>query len=236
MLNEISDVINKTTGSIALIMIFFQIVVAWRRAKDLKVQSLSCAPSHNNGQKEEIQGELMHHHGHRIDKSNDLKMIGEKHPVWEWSRKETGRDASRSTVIYGPYFSTFDEPGIYRARYRIIAKGFQKPPSGENLPLLLLDILRTQEAFYRPENTIKGTQHQVSARIVFFDDLADEKKGHEFDLSFHYPGEDLWEFRVTAFDGTAGRPDNIAKYGESVRIFFDSITIFKIRKFKFPWE
>lgn len=237
-----NEVLSAAYGAIAgvvgaIVLNLTQAIVSLFRSKDKKIQILRCAPDYNRGQPEESRGELMHHHGHRLDKPDELKKLGFENPVWEWSTEKTGIKTlhSPSTVIYGPYSSGLVEPGAYYARFRIIGKEFQNTANDENLPLLELDILRTREAFCRPQNHVEGEQKQVSIRTVFFKELSDEE-WHDFDVPFYFPGEDLWEFRVSAIDGTVGRPDNIKRHGKATRIFFDTITIYKKNKFKLPWE
>lgn len=214
--------------------VFQQIVnIVERAIEELKysvpspLRTFFCAPDFNRGQDTEDAeiGELMHHYGRRIEDTNELRILDVNHPVWEWTRTEVGRNAPRFMVIYGPYTSNFNKKGELIARYRIIGTGLHKPENKTELPLLELDILRTEEIHgcsgYPPERKLKS----MNRIYVKYSDLSDGK-WHEFEVPFSFDYGYLWEFRIEAFDGTHGKPDNIAHYGNSVRLFFDNISIY----------
>jgi len=57
----------------------------------------------------------------------------------------------------------------------------------------------------------------------------------DFELKFYSDAQGVWEYRVHAYDGVDGRPDNVRRFGCDVRILFDTVTIRKLNKLNLPW-
>lgn len=94
------------------------------------IATYQCASDINRGQVGEVEGELKHHHGKRVDSANELTKLGVNNPVWEWTRDRTGDNPFKGpggSLFYGPYATDFTEPGLYSITFRILGKGFTKP-------------------------------------------------------------------------------------------------------------
>lgn len=244
LLNPIHDqtILNAfgaAIGGFLGVVLFFcvRLVIEQFRTRPITVRSYSCAHDQNVGDPHEYEGQLMHHHGRRITDVADLQKITKTKPVWEWSTTPCGKDEGTS-VIYGPYTTDFSEPGEYEVLFRIRAFGMAKKSELNHDPIVLeLDVTRTTPDYLAAPNGIQqfGAIVTVCRHFVRASDLA-ESRWVDFPLRFYATGEGVWEYRVHAFDGVSKSPNNIAHFGGSLRLFFDSITIRRLRKMVLPWD
>ena len=211
------------------------LIERWMPKKDL-IKTYLCASNINIGDSNEIDGELKHHHGKRVDDQSELQRIEVSNPLWEWTREPAGV-GSGGSVIYGPYSTDFAESGNYSVIFRIRGMGFTQPIDiTRDVPILLLDVNRSIEQYMPVDGNIINLQAQnrFAVRYVRASELA-TGKWNDFELVFNCDGPGVWEYRVYAYDGVSLNPDSINQFGVNVRIFFDTITISKVKKINAPW-
>jgi hypothetical protein len=203
------------------------------------IANYQCASDINRGQKNEVEGELKHHHGKRIDDANELIRIGADNPVWEWTRERTGDNPfvnGGGSIFYGPYATDLTEPGLYQVIFKIRGIGFTRPEEITNdVNLLRLDVnCILPEIVGLPQGAANVAKHEDAARrFVRVSELA--KEGwQEFILQVWSDGRGTWEYRAWAFDGAGFKPDNFDRLGKDARIFFNTVTIKKISKLNLP--
>lgn len=205
-----------------------------------------CASDVNKGQAGEIEGELKHHHGKRIDNKDELARLGVNNPLWEWTRDRTGDNPypKGGSVFYGPYATDLTDPGLYLVTFRVRGTGFTKPKEITNDVILLrLDVncVLSQTSWSSTTGSSQGAasvskqdKHECAAqRFLRVSNLA-EDGWQEFELQVWSNGRGIWEYRVWAFDGAGFSPDNFDGLDKGVRIFFDSVTVKKIGKLNLP--
>ncbi|MDY7036658.1 MAG: hypothetical protein SV375_10925, partial [Thermodesulfobacteriota bacterium] len=211
------------------------LIERWRPKKDL-IKTYLCASNINVGDNNEVDGELKHHHGKRVDDQFELQRIEVSNPLWEWSREPAGV-GSGGSVIYGPYSTDFTESGKYSVTFRIRGMGFTQPKDiTRDVPILLLDVNRSIERYVPVDGKIINLQAQnrFAVRYVRASELA-TGEWKDFELVFNCDGPGIWEYRVHAYDGVSLKPESINQFGASVRIFFDKVTISKVKKINIPW-
>jgi hypothetical protein len=224
---------GSAIGGLCGVIIFFlvRLLVEWMRSKPSDIHTYLCGNDLNQGQPNEADGELKHHHGSRISHRAEYQALDASNPLWEWTRTPAGQGAGNS-VIYGPYSTDFAEPGLYSATFIIRGIGFAKPAEIINdLILLEIDVLKTIPSQLTPG---PGVQHKISRQFIRVSELA-EGGWRKFELRFCSDGQGLWEYRVFAYDGLDNKPDNIGTFGSQVRILFDKVIICKINKLSLPW-
>lgn len=227
--------VGAAVGGFIGVVLFFiiRIGVELCRLKSKEVHSYKCGNELNQGQQNEVDGELLHHHGRRVADKSEYESLDAKNPLWEWSRNAVGRGAGAS-LIYGPYTTDPSEPGLYKAIFKIKGIGFSKPKEIINdLILLKLDVNKTIPGYAvtNSQLSIIPQQYEIGRHFIRVSDLA--KGGwHSYEVPFYSDGQGIWEYRIYAHDS---HPDNIGQFGSNVRILFDTITIKKIRKFQLPW-
>ncbi len=217
-------------GSVAYVIIT---LARYFLARPKLIRTYLCANEANQGQEDEEKGQLMHHHGHRIAEEAAYKNLGAKNPIWEWTKEEAGIKVEQpiKSVIYGPYSTDFPMPGSYFAVFKIRAMGIPKPEHlRQHLVLLTLDVNQIKD-----EGLIdlRPVHRRVAIRYVRANELAQDK-WQKFEVPFYSDASGVWEYRVIAKDGKGDRPNNIDKFGENVRIFFDTIHIMKCPEKKLP--
>ena len=220
----------------ASIWFFVRFLIARLRPRKSLIKSYSCANKINLGDNNEVDGELKHHHGKRVDDESELRRLGFKNPVWEWT-KDTAGVGSGGSVIYGPYSTDFAESGKYSVVFMVKGMGFTQPQDiTRDVPVLLLDVNRSIEQYMPVDGNIVNLQAQnrFAVRYIRASELA-TGEWKSFELVFNCDGPGLWEYRVYAYDGVSLHPDNIRQFGSNVRIFFDKVTISKINKMQIPW-
>ena len=221
----------------ASIWFFLRFLIAQVRPNKNVIKSYLCANEINLGDKNEVDGELKHYHGKKVHDYSELKSLGFKNPVWEWTKEIVGNVASGDAVIYGPYSTDFAESGIYSVAFMVKGMGFtQSKDITKDRLVLLLDVNRTIEQYVPDGDKIKNIQPQnrFAVRYVRASELA-TLEWKSFELVFNCDGPGLWEYRVYAYDGVSLRPNNIGKFDENIRIFFDKVTISKINKVQISW-
>lgn len=210
-------------------------LIARLRPNKNVIKSYSCANRINLGDNNEMDGELKHYHGKRVDNYSELRF---KNPVWEWTKKAVGNVESGDAVIYGPYSTDFAESGKYSVAFMVKGMGFTQPQDiTRDVPVLLLDVNRSIEQYVPVDGKIKHViaQNRFAVRYVRASELA-TSEWQSFELVFNCDGPGLWEYRVYAYDGVSLQPDNIiGEFGPNVRIFFDKVTISKINKVQISW-
>lgn len=215
----------------ASLWFFVRFLIQRLRSKKDLIKEYSCASNINIGVQHEVDGELKHHYGKRIDNDSELN-----NPVWEWNCKPT-EAGSGDAVIYGPYSTDFTESGKYSVIFRVRGMGFtQLKDITRDVPIILLDVNRSIEQYIPVDGKIKNVQAQnrFAVRYVRVSELA--FGGWEnFELVFNCDGTGVWEYRVYAYDGVSLKQDNISQFGSNIRIFFDKICISKINKSDIPW-
>ncbi len=229
--------VGAAVGGFIGVILFFRVRVYYeeRRTQPRHIRTYLCGNNRNRGQGTEEEGELMHHHGKRLVDSAELQKIKADHPVWEWTKDPVGRGAGAST-IYGPYATDFPKPGTHSTVFRIKATGLTRPEDiTDDVVLLQLDVNKTVSE-YMP--TVQGiaairTQYQTAIRYVRASELA-QQGWVEFELRFHSDAHGVWEYRVIANDGLDNKPDNIARFGKEVRIFFDTVAIHEVKESLLP--
>ena len=229
---------GSAVGGFLGVTLFF-LVRFWievRRNKPKEIKKYCCGNDQNRGQNNEFEGELMHHHGKRIEDKAEYENFSVNYPIWEWTKIPCGIRAGAS-VIYGPYSTDFSEPGLYSAVFNIRGIGFSRPTEIINdLILLEIDVNKTIPQYSASEEGAKiiGAQYKIALRYIKASELA-IGGWQEFELTFYSDAQGLWEYRIIAFDGLDNKPDNIGKFGDNVRILFDKIIIRKINKIQLPW-
>ena len=140
-------------------------------------------------------------------------------------------------MIYGPYSTDFSEPAEYEVTLVMRGLGLPEPRElQQDLILLRLDITRTTQRFFPAvgggvagSNTITT----VARRYIRASELA-RARWREISIRFYASGEGLWEYVILAFDGISEKPNNIATFGEHVRLFFDRVIIRRRQKMVIP--
>jgi hypothetical protein len=220
----------------ASIWFFVRFLITKFRRDRIFIKSYSCANNINLGDNNEVDGELKHHHGKRIDNESELRRLGMKNAVWEWTRTPAGV-GSGGSVIYGPYSTDFAESGKYSVIFRVRGMGFTQPQDiTRDVPVLHLDVNRSIEQYMPVGGKIENLQAQnrFAVRYVRASELA-SSDWKDFELVFNCDGPGVWEYRIYAYDGVSLTPDNISQFGANVRIFFDKVAIFKINKMNISW-
>ena len=219
-------------GSFAGVIVFFLVRLVIEKIRSAKkiVTTYLCANEQNQGQATEFEGELMHHHGKRIIDTDDLKKFNANNPLWEWTSTPVGRGTGTS-MIYGPYSTDFEEPGVYSAMFRIKSIGLADPKEITRDHILFeLDVNATT-----PDYGIKQTgeivgfnaQNKFARGYVRISHLA-QKGWVDFELRFFSNAQGIWEYRILP------NVENLAMVGPDVRIVFDRITIYKVPKLQIP--
>ena len=230
--------VGSALGAFLGVIVFFlvRLCIEWKRSSPEHIRTYLCGNDLNQGQDNEREGELLHHHGERISNETDYRRLGAKNSLWEWTTQPVGR-GSGDTVIYGPYSTDFAEPGLYSATFVIRGIGFSKPTEITNdLILLELDVNKTMPQLTSSQTgpSIYGVQYKIARHFITVSELA--KGGwQKFELRFYSDGQGIWEYRIFAHDGLDNKPDNISKFGTQVRILFDQVIIRKISKLNLPW-
>lgn len=208
------------------------------------ISSYFCVSKTNKGQAVEFDGDLKHHYG-KI--AQDFQTLGVDHPVWEWTKDKAG-DKTGTAVLYGPYSTDFPQPGRYEARFRICATGLPVERHLQNdFPLIELDVNQVRFVDGSEENTETDKSEpkekeakksldyhrrsfiRISRKFIRARELADGQ-WHEFNLQFHSNAEGQYEYRAFVNDGLDGRRDTMKDFGNSVRLFFDTVEIWKINE------
>jgi hypothetical protein len=206
------------------------------------VATYQCASDINKGQAGEVEGELQHHHGKRVDNKDELGRLGVNNPVWEWTRDHAGGNPypKGASVFYGPRATDLTDPGLYVITFRIRGTGFTKPKEITNdVNLLKLDVncVLTETSWSSTggsSQVSKQDKHECAAqRFLRVSHLAQDG-WQEFNLQVWSNGRGIWEYRVWAFDGAGSSPDNFSGLDKGVKIFFDSVTIKKTGKLNLP--
>lgn len=232
---------GAAVGGFLGVIVFFlvRLRIAKLQARPKFVRSYSCAHDQNLGDANEYEGQLMHHHGRRLTDKNDLKTIGKTAPIWEWTRSPCGQGGG-ATVIYGPYTTDFSEPGEYEVSFSVRAIGIPKKSELNHDPIILeFDVTRTTTRFV-PASTQEGVMSfrppiTVSRHFVRASDLA---QGGWIDIPvrFYAMGEGVWEYRVFAYDGVSKPLNHLSHFKDTIRLFFEKVSISRIRKMVLPWE
>lgn len=218
-----------------LVFFLFRLLYEIIRCRPKIIRIYKCTSDTNQGQENEVEGELKHHRGKRVDNDRELAALGVKDAVWEWTRDRAG-DKKGDSIFYGPYSTDFTEPGLYSISFRIRGKSFTKPTEiTEDVNVLELDVncitpqlVGVQQAVASVSNHLK-----VARRFVRVSELA-ESGWHDFELRIWSDGRGIWEYRAFAFDGESLKSDNLKRFGADVRIFFDKVVIKKLDKIKSP--
>jgi hypothetical protein len=232
------NAVGAAAGGFLGVFLFFlvRLVVEKIRSRRKFIRQYSCAHDQNIGDANEYEGQLMHHHGERVTDENELEKISRHKPVWEWNRRPCGKGQGTS-IIYGPYTTDFSEPGEYEVSFRIKGFGISKQAELTHDPIILeLDVTRSTPELIPTPGGIAALNSiiTVSRHFVRASDLA-RRRWAKIRLRFYATGEGVWEYRVFAYDGVSKSPDNIAHFGQSMRLFFDTVTIKRIRKMLLPW-
>jgi hypothetical protein len=232
------NALGAAAGGFLGVILFFLIrfLIEKARARPILLRRYSCAHDQNVGDANEYEGQFMHHHGKRLTDPAELNKIGIGSPVWEWNKTPCGK-GSGTSVMYGPYTTDFSEPGEYEVLFRTRAFGIStKSELGHDPILLEFDITRTTPRYVpTPDGVVPfNAIITVSKRFVRASDLAGGK-WTDIALRFYATGEGVWEYRIHAYDGVSKSPNNIAHFGESIRLFFDTVAIMQIRKMVLPW-
>jgi len=221
-------------GVVAFFLLRFYI--EWVRSKPAHVRTYLFGNSLNQGQEDETEGELLHHHGRRVTDQNELNELDAKNPLWEWTKEPVGRN-SGAAVVYGPYATDFTEPGLYSAAFIIRGIGFTKPSEiTKDVILLELDVNKSISKYTTFEDKLAAyaAQYKIARRFVRVSEIA-VGGWQSFELKFYSDGQGLWEYRVFAYDGLYNKADNIGRFGSEVRILLDKVIINKVRQFSLPW-
>ncbi|MDA1275261.1 MAG: hypothetical protein O2960_14625 [Verrucomicrobia bacterium] len=213
-----------------------------RKNKPTLVRQYFCVSKANIGQESEFEGDIKHHYGKVAE---DFDKLGVNHPVWEWTRSRSG-DKTGTAVLYGPYSTDFPQPGHYAVRFRICATGLPVEKHLQNdYPLIDLDVnqvrfldgsedtIETDKSETQEKVIKKSIEYhrrnftKICRKFVFASELSDGQ-WHDFELQFHSDAEGQWEYRAFVNDGLHGRRDTMNDFGSSVRIFFDTVALWKL--------
>lgn len=229
-------------GGFLGVILFFgaRLVVELCVTRPKTIRTYMCVTPLNRGKKPEMRGELEHHRGKVVEDRETLKKFGVDHEVWEWSRDPT-ETGEGDCLFFGPYSMDATEPGLYEAVFRIRGSGFQKPKEiASDWDIISLDVYRT-----RIETGLSGDgktvaryplQEYLARQNVRVSDLT-RSGWRNYTLRFYSGGQGELEYRSSAFDGVYPniKRDLIKNCGTSVRIFFDTVTIKRLKKFSLPW-
>jgi hypothetical protein len=234
--NAAGAAVGGFLGVVILFLVKWGIEVA--RSKPKVVKIYQCASSINRGQKTEVEGELKHHHGKRVEIKEELEKIDAKNPVWQWTRDRTGDNsfAKGGSIFYGPYATDLTDQGLYSIIFRIRGVGFTKPKEITNdVNLLKLDVNCILPQIVGVQQGVAGVQKHEDAgrRFVRVSELA-QGGWQDFELRVWSNGRGIWEYRAWAFDGSGLDPDSFADLDKNVKIFFETVTIKKIQKVNLP--
>ncbi len=228
--------LGSAVGGFLGVMVY-RMYLEKKEATPLLIQEYHCANEPNQGQEDEQLGQLMHHHGHPITTEEEYKNLGSINPIWEWSRQETGRPTDKQplkSVIYGPYSTDCRKPGLYHAIFRIKATGIASSADvHKHLTLLTLDVNHIEYEYsgFETHYRLDEVHRRVGVRYLRADELTNDG-WREYEVPFYSDGTGMWEYRVIAKDGSGDHPDNIGKFGDKVRIFFDAIQIQQVREIR----
>ena len=156
--------------------------------------------------------------------------------MWEWNRTPCGR-AEGTSLIYGRYTTDFSEPGEYEVSFAVRAFGISKRSELNHDPIILeFDITRTTPEYAPTPAGIANFNSitTVSRHFVRASDLA-RSRWINIPLRFYATGEGVWEYRIHAYDGVSKSPDHIKHFGANIRLFFDTVSIRRLRKMLLPW-
>ncbi len=238
------NALGSGIGGFIGVLIFFSVRAAIEkyRTKPQFVTRYYVANDLNVGQEKESYGQILHGYGSRITDENDLEKYGFKNPVWEWKKENV-----KNILIYGPYATDLNEPGKYRIEFTIKGIGFSKPDEIiKDYILFEIDVLETVSRT-EPRNETDPTRRLLFSDVIRFSesniigkkylrvsDLANSRNS-KFCIIVNSNGKGIWEYRASAYDGTGGSEDNLSKFGNTIRIFFDKIEVYKIRDYHLPW-
>lgn len=229
-------------GGFLGVILFFgaRLIVEYIRSRPKTVKVYRCVTQLNRGKPPEMKGELEHHRGKLLSDPGELKKLGVKHEVWEWSRDATKQDAG-DCLFFGPYSMDSTELGLYEAVFRIRGSGFQKPKEiSSDWDILSLDVLRTRLETGLSSDGKTVVQYRLNEffarQNVRVSDLT-RSGWRDYALRFYSDGKGEWEYRCSAFDGVFPnvKADLIQNCGTGVRIFFDKVTVKQLKKFNLPW-
>jgi len=233
------NALGAAAGGFAGVILFFlvRLIIEKIRARPKLLRRYSCAHEQNRGDTNEYEGQLMHHHGRRVAEESELRKIGKAKPVWEWNRTPCGREPHGSSVIYGPYTTDFSEPGEYEVSFSTRAIGISKKSELSHDPIILeFDITRTTVTYAATPTGIQffNPPITVSKHFVRASDLA-QRRWVNVPVRFYATGEGVWEYRIHAYDGVSKPLDHIGHFSQSIRLFFDTIAVKRIRQMVLPW-
>jgi len=237
-MDTIWSIIGSAFGGFLGVIVFY--LVKWKleiiKAKPKLVAEYLCANFQNQGQESESEGDLMHHHGHRVHNIDELKKLGALYPVWEWTDEEVGRGKGFS-IIYGPYTTDFDEPCIYSITFVIRGTGLKQLENKTDDQILLeLDVNKsTPDYAMKPSGDFLNFNFQNKATLgyVRVSDLA-EQGWVDCVLRFYSDAKGIWEYRILPYHGFANAYTKMREINPKARIFFDKIVIHKIPKIQTP--
>jgi len=229
--------VGAAAGGFMGVICFFLVRLYFekKRAQPKFIRTYLCGNDRNQGQNTEAEGELMHHHGRRVSDPGELQRLGVTNPVWEWTRNPVGRQAGAST-IYGPYATDFSKPGTYSAVFQIKATGLSDPNDIlDDVIIIQLDVNKTVSEYIPTVHgvTPNPSQYQIAIKHVRGSELA-QKRWVNFELRFWSDAQGVWEYRVHVNDGLYNRPNNVGRFGEDVRIFFNTVSILEIKEIHLP--
>jgi hypothetical protein len=227
-------------GSFFGVILFFvaRYGIEVRRSRKSLIKSYLCASVLNQGQLSESYGELLHHHGRRVLNPASVGEPNIQHPLWDWSRDVVGTQPPGDSTIYGPYTTDFDEPGLYCVLFSIKGVGLARPPEIINdLILMELDVCSTIPHYTPFQGGVQQFREvrKIARRFIRISDLA-QGGWISFEIRFHSDCQGTWEYRALVYDGLGGRPDTLATLGRDVRLFFDTVSIYRLKQFRLPWD
>ena len=225
-------------GSFLGVILFFLVRLWIEKSHTRKkfIIEYLCASDLNQGQATESEGELMHHHGKRVTNPDDLNLFEIQYPIWEWTNDKVGK-GSGASIIFGPYTTDFDEPGMYSATFVMRSVGLELPKDKLYDHIILeLDVNASLPDFaMKPQGDLFNfySQNKFARGYVRISHLA--KKGwFDYTLKFYSDAKGIWEYRILPYDGSENRLNNLREISPDARIVFDKVIIHKIPKFQLP--
>lgn len=243
----LSNAFGAALGTFIGIIIFFCFRWIYYLIKNRPrvIKTYFCYNNLNYGQPDQTKGELTQHHGKGISNESEYKIFKAKNPIWEWTRDQCGHNPQKGNcIIYGPYSSDCPTPGNYSANFRIKVIGLPEIKQENDSIILELDVDKTitklipvtkNNRLGQLSTSLENPEIQnVMGRIyIKASDIINEK-WNSYSVKFYSDGSGVWEYRIFAYDGESRDPDNLEKYEDKVRIFFDKIEIKSHEKFDFP--
>ena len=127
-------------------------------------------------------------------------------------------------------------PGPILQCFEIKATGLSDPNDIlDDVIIIQLDVNKTISEYIPTVHgvTLNPSQYQIAIKHVRASELA-QKGWVNFELPFWSDAQEVWEYRVHVNDGLDNKSNNVGRFGEDVRIFFDTVSILEKKEIHLP--